>query len=143
MRWRLLREEPGFTLVELIITMIIIGVLAAIALPAFLGERATAQDADAKASARILMTYMDTCYAPDEDFRKCSTQAEAGADDIDWGIGPGQVSVTNTTKDSYEVVAISQAASGGANNSFTIKRDFGRPVERTCTGNDGCRNGTW
>ena len=63
LRKRMGREE-GFTLIELLVVMLILGILAAIAIPTFFNQRQKAQDADAKAMARTTQTAMET-YATD------------------------------------------------------------------------------
>ena len=55
-----LRSEKGFTLIELLVVILIIGILAAIALPAFLNQRGKAQDTEAKSEARTMQTAMET-----------------------------------------------------------------------------------
>lgn len=48
------RGEDGFTLVELLVVMVVIGVLAAIAVPAYLGAQREAYEASAKADVRAI-----------------------------------------------------------------------------------------
>jgi type IV pilus assembly protein PilA len=59
---RLLREERGVTLVELLVVLIIIGLLAAIVIAAFANQQDKAHDADAKTHARSAQTAMESFY---------------------------------------------------------------------------------
>lgn len=55
-------NEGGFTLIELLVVMIIIGILAAIAIPVFLSQRAKAQDSAAKADVSTVGKELATYY---------------------------------------------------------------------------------
>ena len=55
-------NESGFTLIELLVVMLIIGILAAIAIPVFLSQRAKAQDSAAKADVSTIGKELATYY---------------------------------------------------------------------------------
>src|ERR1700689_3430727 len=55
------KDERGFTLIELLVVILIIGILAAIAIPSFLNQKSKATDAAAKELAHTAQTAMETC----------------------------------------------------------------------------------
>lgn len=67
-RKRLAGGEGGFTLIELLVVIIIIAILAAIAIPTFLGQRNKAHDAAAKSAVRNGMTAMESAYVDTREF---------------------------------------------------------------------------
>jgi type IV pilus assembly protein PilA len=134
-------DERAFTLIELLVVILIIGILAAIALPVFLGQTSKGQDGEAKANVRNLLSQVETCYVEEEDFRNCNSATELGATGLPYGSNQGEVEVTSANKTRF--VGVAHSRSG---NDFTIVSQVGGVRRRTCTapGTGSCpASGNW
>jgi prepilin-type N-terminal cleavage/methylation domain-containing protein len=145
-----IKSEQGFTLSELLITILVIGVLAAIAVPQFISQKSKAVDVDAKSDARNLVSLVSSCITGASGYADCDGQGAGDrleAPGLSLGGGPGQVGVTATGTDWFQVTAVSRTQTEGQHHTYTIRVDGSGP-QRSCqagTGNTGggCASGTW
>jgi type IV pilus assembly protein PilA len=145
-----LTEERGFTLIELLVVILIIGVLAAIAIPSFLSQKGKATDANAKEMARSAAQAAET-YQTDHggqygaisgtalhEYEPALQTSEGGnnawvstVEEVEAGKGYKVTATAATTKD-----------------TFTIERTGSGQITRTCSvvaaGRNGCpASGSW
>jgi type IV pilus assembly protein PilA len=141
-------RDEGLTLIELLIVMLIIGVLAAIAIPSFLDQQGKASDTTAKEVARTASLAAETF----------STEHSASYA----GISPAVLQEYDRSLQTVEgkhnaYLKIAEELESGkgyvvtaiapqSKDTFTITRNSGGELQRTCTGpaeSGGCRSGTW
>jgi type IV pilus assembly protein PilA len=137
------QSEKGFTLIELLVVILIIGILAAIALPAFLNQRSKAQDTEAKSAARTAQTAMETFYTDEQTYVGADEAAVRKIEPaLNEGVAQAGLAITGQAVDAY-TVTVTQAKTG---SKFVIAKASNGSVTRTCTtaGDKGCpSSGKW
>jgi type IV pilus assembly protein PilA len=134
------QDEKGFTLIELLVVILIIGILAAIALPAFLNQRAKAQDTTAKSDVRTAQTAMETYYTDNQDYTNADKTKLIAIEPA--LANANLLAVTGASTTGYTLTVTSKAS---GNPTFSVK-NTGGTVTRTCSAADkgGCNStGSW
>ncbi len=141
-----LRGEQGFTLIELLVVILIIGILAAIAVPAFLTQRSKGQDSAAKSDVRNLVSQMEACFTEDDKYIGCTAALNIDNTNLDIGPNPGQVRIVSEGLNGYVLEAISRAKTAGVNHRFRLTHTLGAADLKECDvdGKGGCPpTGLW
>jgi type IV pilus assembly protein PilA len=147
LRERMAKEESGFTLIELLVVMLIIGILAAIAIPTFFNQREKARDAGAKEMAHTAQVAVET-YATDNNGSYTAVDPAAlNAIDNSLALAAGTpakpfLSTASAPTDTTWTVTVTSPTG----NTFTISRNATGALSYDCTvpaGNNraGCPTG--
>jgi type IV pilus assembly protein PilA len=136
------REQDGFTLMEILVVLLIIGILAAIAIPSFVSQTSRANDAAAKTQIGTLETTMKTFAMDNSGSYKGATLAKLQA------IEPTLKDTTTTaakeiagaSSTSFEI----ESEAAGSKDVYKLVSADGE-VTRSCTPRDagGCKGGSW
>ena len=144
------KDERGFTLIELLVVILIIGILAAIAIPSFLNQKSKASDAAAKELAHSMQVATET-YATDHSGTYGGLTVSAlnqYEGTIQTTSGNGNAYATTPTSGTATGYTVTAASTDG--NTFSIIRNGGQ-ITRSCNSagsggaalSGGCVSGTW
>jgi len=147
-RLRRRRSEKGFTLIELLVVVIIIGLLAAIAIPAFLGQRNKANDAAAKSLVRNGATAMEAYFSDGNTYvGATATNLRAIEPNISWkttgaAASADEVAFGTPTATGYVLQTVSKSGT-----AYLYTKDLtaasGSTVSRTCVPATACPATGW
>src|SRR3954447_8996495 len=135
-------SEAGFTLIELLVVMLILGILAAIALPAFFNQKEKAGDAKAKETLHSMQVAMETCGTDNNGVYSETACLQKDLHNIE-----GTIPAENEAEAAQVLTVTPEGATGYtlaventlSENTFEIINSSGE-MEYPCTtgGNGGC-----
>jgi type IV pilus assembly protein PilA len=133
--------ESGFTLIEVLVVMLILGLLAAIALPTFLNQRDKASDADAKVQVRTAQTAAETIVTDNGRYNGPNGVSVNNLRALEPVLNGADLTVQAATQNGYRI-----RVGSSTGNWFEVRRNNDSTFEYPCedTGTGGCPStGSW
>ena len=140
-------REEGFSLIELLVVVLILGALAALAIPSFINQKGKANDAKAKNNLVITQKAMETYFLDHDTYATANMNGSSDPDSLlkieETLVESPTPSISAQATSSYTINVVSVANPAV---TFTLRHRSSGEVDRTCTpvSTGGCNSaGTW